>query len=501
MADKHVIESDTSVHPVFLNSIVLEGTKIKWHGSFDELKLFVESHLNLKGKWSSPGGSTKQFNSEQVMIKYSKQSSILSLEGEASEKVKQLLAGFAQNLSESEVVGTSGDVEVNESTFEPDILKLHRRIDNIEVDLRGEISKIVAQLIAITNEQNHLEYSRDYASLLMRQNEDLTKYNSKLKQENDELRDRLNTMAYALSDFNKKVEDTENEKLSLVTALKVLQEEQIRDSNDHSRADRWQKNSKANKTRMNKVVKDVINIDLSTNNHVVGSDVITRNRFEPLSREESESKNSSRTPDGQDKCGTNENTSVGRLPSSAARHNSRSPEDGGINRHKVNRSVLVAGDSMLKNLNHHKISKSTNTRVHVKAFPGATVRDMEDHIKPGLRTNPDSVILHIGTNDIRNKEPSEIVNQIADLCEQIKKTNQDSKVTISEIIERDDNHSFKSKVIEVNKLLKTHFNQSEISILSHANIDGKSLNRYGLHLNRSGTSLLAKNLINHIKSF
>ena len=95
----------------------------------------------------------------------------------------------------------------------------------------------------------------------------------------------------------------------------------------------------------------------------------------------------------------------------------------------------------------------------------------------------------------------EIVNQIADLCEQIKKTNQDSKVTISEIIERDDNHSFKSKVIEVNKLLKTHFNQSEISILSHANIDGKSLNRYGLHLNRSGTSLLAKNLINYIKSF
>ena len=94
MADKHVIESDTSVHPVFLNSIVLEGTKIKWHGSFDELKLFVESHLNLKGKWSSPGGSTKQFNSEQVMIKYSKQSSILSLEGEASEKVKQLLANL-----------------------------------------------------------------------------------------------------------------------------------------------------------------------------------------------------------------------------------------------------------------------------------------------------------------------------------------------------------------------------------------------------------------------
>ena len=52
-------------------------------------------------------------------------------------------------------------------------------------------------------------------------------------------------MAYALSDLNKKVEDTENEKLSLVTALKILHEEQISDFKDHSRASRWQKNSKA----------------------------------------------------------------------------------------------------------------------------------------------------------------------------------------------------------------------------------------------------------------
>ena len=38
-------------------------------------------------------------------------------------------------------------------------------------------------------------------------------------------------------------------------------------------------------------------------------------------------------------------------------------------------------------------------------------------------------------------------------------------------------------------------------VLGHANIDKRGLNRYGLHLNRSGTSLLAKNLIEHIKCF
>ena len=75
------------------------------------------------------------------------------------------------------------------------------------------------------------------------------------------------------------------------------------------------------------------------------------------------------------------------------------------------------------------------------------------------------------------------------------------RVTISEIIIRDDNHLFKSKVSEVNELLKAHFIKSEISILSHDDIDRKNLNRNGLHLNRSGTSLLAKNLINTLRAF
>ncbi len=118
-----------------------------------------------------------------------------------------------------------------------------------------------------------------------------------------------------------------------------------------------------------------------------------------------------------------------------------------------------------------------------------------------IRTNPDNVILHIGTNDIRSKEAPVIVDQLVELCDQIKKSNPKTKVSISEIIKRDDNEVFQTKVDEVNKLLKVNFSKSQISVLGHANIDKRGLNRYGLHLNRSGTSLLAKNLIEHIKCF
>ena len=62
-------------------------------------------------------------------------------------------------------------------------------------------NEIVAQLIAITNKQIYLHYSRDYTTLLMKQNEDLTNYNSKLKHENNKLGDHLNKMAYALPDL------------------------------------------------------------------------------------------------------------------------------------------------------------------------------------------------------------------------------------------------------------------------------------------------------------
>ena len=59
------------------------------------------------------------------MIRCSKQSSILLLEGRASETVKELIVELKENRSTPDTISTIGDMEVNESTFEPDILKLH----------------------------------------------------------------------------------------------------------------------------------------------------------------------------------------------------------------------------------------------------------------------------------------------------------------------------------------------------------------------------------------
>ena len=49
------------------------------------------------------------------------------------------------------------------------------------------------------------------------------------------------------------------------------------------------------------------------------------------------------------------------------------------------KEVFIVGDSILKNLQGRKISRSA--KVKVSSFPGCTTMDMRDHIKPVLRRN------------------------------------------------------------------------------------------------------------------
>ena len=47
-----------------------EGSDFLWTSDRSDVKQFVEKVLNLRGKWSSPGGETKQFVSDKIIIKW-----------------------------------------------------------------------------------------------------------------------------------------------------------------------------------------------------------------------------------------------------------------------------------------------------------------------------------------------------------------------------------------------------------------------------------------------
>ncbi len=45
-----------------------EGEDFFWRGDLNDLKQFVETSLNLHGKWSSPGGDVKQYTGEEFVL-------------------------------------------------------------------------------------------------------------------------------------------------------------------------------------------------------------------------------------------------------------------------------------------------------------------------------------------------------------------------------------------------------------------------------------------------
>ena len=123
---------------------------------------------------------------------------------------------------------------------------------------------------------------------------------------------------------------------------------------------------------------------------------------------------------------------------------------------------------------------------------------MGDYIRPSLRYNPDHIVIHCGTNDLKsNKDAAEIANEIIELANNAKTDS--NAVTVSGIIPRRD--ALNDKVIKVNDLLKIKTSTNNLGLFENSNfIRETHLNKKGLHLNFKGTSILAKNLLHCINN-
>ena len=117
------------------------------------------------------------------------------------------------------------------------------------------------------------------------------------------------------------------------------------------------------------------------------------------------------------------------------------------------KSVCIVGGSMVKEDNGFELSKIIKHKysVTVRFHPSAKTSCINDHVKPVIRNQEtDHVNLHTGTNDLSSdKTPVQICNDIVNLAASTK--NKDIKVTISEIVERND--SLNERVILVNECL------------------------------------------------
>ena len=147
-------------------------------------------------------------------------------------------------------------------------------------------------------------------------------------------------------------------------------------------------------------------------------------------------------------------------------------------------TVLIAGDSMLSNIDETKLSHRYHTKV--RAFRGSSIEDLHDYLKPLLKKQPEKIILLIGTNDLQNKSVADILKGLKSLLEMIHSSIPNCKVVVSEIIRREDRKSLNGKLSEFNRALKT----MNVDILRQQNITSQHLVRKGLHLNLLRTLLI-----------
>ena len=63
--------------------------------------------------------------------------------------------------------------------------------------------------------------------------------------------------------------------------------------------------------------------------------------------------------------------------------------------------TVILGDSIVKDVKGRKLSDEKN-KVVVKHFVGAKTKDVESCIIPNLKQNPETIIIHPGTNGLKS---------------------------------------------------------------------------------------------------
>ena len=293
-----------------------------------------------------------------------------------------------------------------------------------------------------------------------------------LRQRNEDLSNEISILKELLREEEAKREKISEERDSYKTALQVLTKElntaesnspsSTHDQPDENYVEPGKNrgpNNKSKKTKRDKGQRSN-NQALKTGQNIQQTPVNFTNRFAPLGHEDKDSNQNASSSDNS----TNNFTTV------------------------------LVDDSIIKQIQGWKLGKKVGHRVVVKSFSGATTSDMKHYLKPTLEKNPQQILLHVGTNDLRDQNPNVVVDNVVELARKIE-SETSARIILSELVTRSDNVSSES-VKNVNKKLKKFCNQNNWKLVQHQNITINDLNQSGLHLNNRGNNILFNNFVN-----
>ena len=492
-----------------LENLLLKGERLIWTSGLETLKKFMEETIQQNGKWSSPGGSTKAFKSDSNRLTitwYSGKQSTLTFQGKDGPLLKEQLVNLCQTSEAQKPIDNGDSLLLNATALQsggqgPKATNTDKQqvkaagegsgfhncdCKGLSRELFSEMEGVKLELVILQKqvEANTRSLSSDQQMEEIVTNDELQPLElTRLRNENRALRERLSDLENGYESLKREARSILDENKSLVTALRLLNNE-IDRGNKHS----------AQETN-----KDDLHTGLHTDDRpsweANGATLTTNNRFSFLSNCE--------TTDVEN-VSTNATalTSNNRLPVSrcetAHKENEATtsqPRRGAKSRAQPE-SVLIIGDSIIKNIDSQKLTKKT---VDKRMYPGKTSDQICQEVHSiHMDVEPSHVIVHSGTNNLPSDSVESCVSKTENLALRIRDKFQTSKIGISSLTHRED-ISVSTKLSDVNEKLKEMSNRNGFHFIDNSRIDGSCLNGSKLHLNSKGSAYLATSFIKFLR--
>ena len=96
--------------------------------------------------------------------------------------------------------------------------------------------------------------------------------------------------------------------------------------------------------------------------------------------------------------------------------------------------------------------------------------DMLEFIRPFAYRNPDSIIVHAGTNDLTELTTKEILDNYLDIMATIKEINPEIKILFFSVIQRHDDISLQPRIHDLNNQMREFCNKHKEGFIDNFNI-------------------------------
>ena len=496
MAEGHTNQSSASVtnsdsktntfhNKIEKSSFLFYDAKIfTWKGDLKSLKAFVATILKCdNGKWSSPRAEEKLFKNEEFSLKWfgPKKKKLQIMKDNQEKSLQAALEESAQTNGVkilNEKVETT--THVDDASQQQQDAKLQHVDENHSVcgnceEYKHQIANIMTLVAEIKAKQQ--EESQRAVS-------DATKFEITIKT----LSAQNNKMAAEIELLKSGMSELSSDNANIKCVLDIKQNE-------------WTKVTKKAKKLNNPAVKNTKKINPTSNTFQV-LDIEEANPTNGNAHNNTEAKQTRgpskdnltryrKLPEFKDK-----DTRKGHSSTADTTTNSTTK----YNQPKQEKAVLVIGDSMVKHIDGGKIGRAARSKAISHSYSGATVnqlaRKFDECQSEELLYN--TIILHVGTNDLVREEPEKVAADMDDLVNKVKAHT--NKVAVSGAIKRYDGKVNNYKIEQYNKLIHGLCSKHNIAYIDNSCIGRSLLNASNLHLNRDGDKALGSAFCTYLKS-